>query len=453
MVRGIASVRAVEDALGIEVPRNAQLIRNLMIGAQYVHDHVMHFYHLHALDWVDVVSALSADPAATSQLAQGLSGYPNSAPGYFADVRRKLKGFVEQGPARHLRQGLLGTPRVPAAARGEPDGGGALSRRTHVAARRRATAHDLRRQEPPSELRRGRHTGAHRPRLRLRAEPAAPVAGAGRHPSDAGVHRPCYVPDTLAIASWYKDWATQGEGVGNFLCYGDPPARGVGDPRDFLFPRGAILGRDLATVHEVDLKDPTQIQEFVSHSWYEYGAGKDHGLHPFEGETRFRYDGPRPPYKQLDVEKSYGWIKSPRSTRRWDARDWPARASGTGFMEAPRDAQGQPGPYEAALVGHRLADPAQPIEILRTIHSFDPCVACAVHVAGEGGTEALELRLRKSHYPFRPPGACTSTDSVKVRNSVGRSAPTPTTCRDSSSPRSLRMVITTEYSQSPPCSA
>ncbi len=70
LVHGIASIRAVEDALQIEIPTNAQLIRNLMIGAQYVHDHVMHFYHLHALDWVDVVSALKADPAATSTLAQ-----------------------------------------------------------------------------------------------------------------------------------------------------------------------------------------------------------------------------------------------------------------------------------------------------------------------------------------------------------------------------------------------
>ena len=88
LVHGIASVRSVEDALNYEVPPNAQLIRNLMIGAQYVHDHVMHFYHLHALDWVDVVSALDADPAATSTLAQSLSNYPRSSPGYFADMQR-----------------------------------------------------------------------------------------------------------------------------------------------------------------------------------------------------------------------------------------------------------------------------------------------------------------------------------------------------------------------------
>ena len=88
LVHAMASIRSVEDALQIEVPKNAQLIRNLMIGAQYIHDHVMHFYHLHALDWVDIVSALNADPAATSTLAQSLSNYPNSSPGYFADVQK-----------------------------------------------------------------------------------------------------------------------------------------------------------------------------------------------------------------------------------------------------------------------------------------------------------------------------------------------------------------------------
>ncbi|MDX1335317.1 MAG: nickel-dependent hydrogenase large subunit, partial [Gammaproteobacteria bacterium] len=97
LVHGIASVRSVEDALNIEIPNNAQLIRNLMIGAQYVHDHVMHFYHLHALDWVDVVSALKADPKATSELAQSISKYAKSSPGYFADVQNKVKKFVESG--------------------------------------------------------------------------------------------------------------------------------------------------------------------------------------------------------------------------------------------------------------------------------------------------------------------------------------------------------------------
>ena len=110
LVHGLASVRAVEDALGIEVPRNAQLIRNLMNGAQYIHDHVMHFYHLHALDWVDVVSALSADPAATSALAQSISNYSKSSPGYFADMQKKVKDFVEAGQLGIFAKAYWGHP-------------------------------------------------------------------------------------------------------------------------------------------------------------------------------------------------------------------------------------------------------------------------------------------------------------------------------------------------------
>src|SRR5512137_2494317 len=94
-VHALASVRAVEDALGITVPRNAELIRNLMFCAQYLQDHVVHFYHLHALDWVDVVSALSARPDETAKLAQSLSPWPKSSPGYFAAVQARVKAFVE----------------------------------------------------------------------------------------------------------------------------------------------------------------------------------------------------------------------------------------------------------------------------------------------------------------------------------------------------------------------
>jgi len=103
LVHGIASVRAVEDALGYEIPANAQLIRNLMIVTQFVHDHVMHFYHLHALDWVDVISALKADPKATSTLAQSVSNYPRSSPGYFSDVQGRVQKLVESGSSAFSR--------------------------------------------------------------------------------------------------------------------------------------------------------------------------------------------------------------------------------------------------------------------------------------------------------------------------------------------------------------
>ena len=110
LVHGVASVRAVENALKYDIPANANLIRNLMISAQYVHDHVMHFYHLHALDWVDVVSALKADPAATSTLAQSISSYAKSSPGYFADVQKRLKTFVDAGQLGIFAGGFWGHP-------------------------------------------------------------------------------------------------------------------------------------------------------------------------------------------------------------------------------------------------------------------------------------------------------------------------------------------------------
>jgi hydrogenase large subunit len=507
LVHGIASVRAVENALNYEIPRNAQLIRNLMIGAQYVHDHVMHFYHLHALDWVDVVSALQADPKSTSDLAQSISNYSKTSPGYFADMQAKVKNFVESGQLGIFAKAYWGHPayKLP------PE------------ANLMAVAHYLEAlswQRDVAKL----HTifGGKNPHPNF-------LVGGVPCPIDlesdsainsarlATVQRiitqmrefvdQVYVPDTLAIASFYKDWGAQGEGVGNFLSYGDFPEQGVNDPSSMLFPAGAILGRDLSTIHEVDLDAMEQVQEYVAHSWYDYTGGKSVGLHPYDGQTALNYDGPTPPYENLDVDKSYSWLKSPRwqgnvmevgplarvlmlyasgheqtqelvnytlrtldipvealfstlgrtaartletkvvadhmqtwydnlvgnikagETRTfnevlWEPSSWPRRAQGVGFTEAPRgalahwvviedgkianyqavvpstwnagprDAAGQAGPYEAALAGHRLHDPKQPVEILRTIHSFDPCIACAVHLTNPNGEEIVNIKVR-----------------------------------------------------------
>ncbi len=107
-VHALSSVRAVENALGIIIPQNAELIRNLMFTTQYMQDHVIHFYHLHALDWVDVVSALSADPKATSELAQSISKWPKSSPGYFSDLQKRLTKFVESGQLGIFANGYWG---------------------------------------------------------------------------------------------------------------------------------------------------------------------------------------------------------------------------------------------------------------------------------------------------------------------------------------------------------
>ena len=328
LVHGIASVRSVENALNYTIPHNAQIIRNLMIGAQYVHDHVMHFYHLHALDWVDVVSALKADPKATSELAQSISSYSKSSPGYFADVQKKVKGFVESGQLGIFANGYWGHPayKLP------PE------------ANLMAVAHYLEAlswQRDVAKL----HTifggkNPH-PNFLVGGVPCAISIDPGHRGKGKGPHYrggtgatavdmeglqmvqsiikkmqefvdQVYVPDTLAIASYYKDWFKQGEGVGNFLTFGDFPATSMDDPSSYLVPSGVILDRDLSKVHDIDMNDPEQIQEFVDHSWYNYSGGKGEGLHPYSGETELNYTGPKPPYEHLDTESQYSWLKSPR---------------------------------------------------------------------------------------------------------------------------------------------
>ncbi len=511
LVHGLASVRAVENALHYEIPPNAQLIRNLMIGAQYVHDHVMHFYHLHALDWVDIVSALSADPKQTSELAQSISRYAKTSPGYFADVQKRLKGFVEAGQLGLFANGYWGHPayKLP------PEANlmavahylDALSWQREV-----AELHALfGGKNPHPNLCVGGMPCAISLESGKQAGTAVDVVGLERVRSlirqmQEFVHQ-VYVPDTLAIAGFYKDWFEQGEGIGNFLCYGEFPAANTCDPSSFWLPAGIILDRDLSHIEPVNLEAAADIEEFVARSWYQYGAGKEKGLHPYWGETEFAYTGPEPPYGQLDVEHQYSWLKSPRwrgkptevgplarvlvlyasgneavkdlvdstlarlelpvealystmgrtaartletaiivdilptwydnllanirggdlktfNAELWDPATWPKRAQGVGRMEAPRGALGhwiviedgktanyqavvpstwnagprdgldQQGPYEAALAGHALHDHEQPIEILRTIHSFDPCIACAVHLTDPNGQEMARIQVR-----------------------------------------------------------
>ncbi len=508
LVHGMASIRAVEDALDYPIPPNATLVRNLMLAAQYVHDHVMHFYHLHALDWVDVVSALSADPKATSELAQSISSYEKSSPGYFADVQKKVKGLVESGQLGIFANAYWGHPEY----------------KLPPEANLMAVAHYLEAlawQRDVVKLHAVFGGKNPHPNFVVGGVPTAFSGGADGSGAtafnDVGLQQvkaviesmmrfvdQVYVPDTLAIAGFYKDWFARGEGLGNFLTVGEfPDIHG-----NLLIPRGVILDRDLSKIHPVDLHDPSEIQEFVSHSWYDYKDGKNVGLHPWKGETALNYTGPKPPYDQLEPENGYSWLKSPRwrgipmevgplarvlmlyasgheptrelagyalrtldapleamfstlgrtaartletkivadgmmgmydelvanlkagdismfNERQWDPSTWPERAEGVGFMEAPRgalthwaviadgklenyqavvpstwnagprDPEGQSGAYEAALMDrHQLAVADQPLEILRTIHSFDPCLACAVHMVGPDGKPGVVVKVK-----------------------------------------------------------
>jgi len=505
MVHAIASVRAVEDALQIEVPDNARIVRNLIAGSQMVQDHVIHFYHLHALDWVDVAAALKADPVKTSSLAQSISNCEKSSATYFKGVQQRVKAVVDSGQLSLFASGYWGHPAYIL-----PPEANLLAVAHYLEAL--AWQKDFIRihavlggknPHPQSFLVGGMST-AMDPN-----EPAAVinperidllrdlVAGAKKFVNDY------YIPDVLAIAPFYKDWFTRGEGLGNFLSYGDYSSGDQKDPKTFLFPRGIVMGRDISKVFPVD---PAKITESVAHSWYEYAGGDASGLHPSVGETKPKYSGPKPPYDHLDVEAKYSWLKTPRydgkpmevgplarmvvgyaagkpeikaavdgalkalnapatvlfstlgriaaralecqlmaaqlpgwvdeldsnlahgktdifNPVRWDPGSWPASASGYGWHEAPRgalghwveikgrsienyqavvpttwnagprDAQGQRGAYEAALVNTPVVDPGRPLEILRTIHSFDPCIACAVHTVDAQGREYTIPRI------------------------------------------------------------
>jgi hydrogenase large subunit len=515
LVHGIASVRAVEDALDYEIPANAQLIRNLMIAAQYVHDHVMHFYHLHALDWVDVVSALSADPKATSELAQSLSSWPKSSPGYFADTQKRLKTFVEAGQLGIFAKAYWGHPAYKL-----PPEANLMAVSHYLEAldwqRDVAKMHAVFGGKNPHPM---FLVGGTPSPIDLESDSAINAEKLAQVQSIIDKMRvfvdQVYVPDTLAVAGFYKDWFGRGEGLGNFLVYGDFPSAEPGsnlrDPASWWIPPGAIVDRNLSEVQEVDMRADSEIQEFVAHSWYDYDGGKDAGLHPWQGETKLDYKGrggPDAPYRQLNVEDGYSWLKSPRwkgramevgplarvlllyakgdeatralvdstlstlgadkralfstlgrtaartletkliadkmqtwmdtlnanikagntrtfNEKLWDPSTWPKEAKGVGFTEAPRgglahyivikdqkidnyqavvpstwnagprDPRNQPGAYEAALQdNHELHDPQQPVEILRTIHSFDPCIACAVHLTDEDGEEMLQVKVR-----------------------------------------------------------
>ena len=264
-VHALASVRCVENALGIQVPKNADIIRNIMFLTQMVQDHVIHFYHLHALDWVDVVSALKADPAATAALAQKVSPHwPLVDRRVFPRHRRDAEEVRGFRPARHFPERLLGPSGLQAAAGSQPDGGGALSGSAEVAKGDHQDPHHLRRQESASELPGGRHGVGHLHAERQRHQHGAAQPGERpdrRRPST--LWRTCISRTCWRWPPSIRNGPRIGGGLGNYMVYGDLPQNGIGDVSKFRFPRGVILNKNLAEVLPVDLADPGQIQEEI----------------------------------------------------------------------------------------------------------------------------------------------------------------------------------------------
>jgi hydrogenase large subunit len=498
-VHAIASVRAVEDALGLAIPPNAQYIRNLILIAHGLHDHIVHFYHLCALDWVDVVSALKADPAKTSALAESLSPWPNNSKNEMKAVQERLTKFVTAGQLGIFANGYWGHPAMK------------LPPEVNLL----AVAHYLQALEYQRKANQiVAILGSKTPNIQNLA--VGGVANAINLDNQSTLNmdklfmiktlfdevsafvQQVYVPDCCAVAAFYPDWLKYGAGVTNYLAVPDlPDAAGT----SFALPGGVIMNGDLAGVRNIkdhhDVSLTREVTENVSRAWYE-GSGT---LHPWEGETN-------PDYTGFDSNKKYSWVKAPRYggkpmqvgplaqvlvgyaqghalTKKWaDAalstvsaiaktqitpnmlhstlgRD-AARAircamlseiavdhwqklvdnigkgdhaiyvkphfpkgeiRGVGFHEAPRgtlshwvviddgkiknyqavvpttwnasprDEHGTPGPYEASLAGNPVADPEQPLEMLRTIHSFDPCLACAVHTLDPEGKEISRVKV------------------------------------------------------------
>ena len=310
-VHALASVRAVENALDIQIPDNARLIRNIIAGAQYVQDHVIHFYHLHALDWVDIVSALKADPVKTSELAQSISDWPKSSSAYFKGVQSRLQKFVDSGQLGIFGNAYWGHPAY------------AMPPEANLM----AVAHYLEALEWQKDV------------IRIHAilggknpHPQTYLVGGMATPLDPNAQQAIntiriaqlktlaeqartfvnkvYIPDILAIASFYKDWAGLGAGVGNYLSYGDFPAAKDSNVASYWLPRGVILNKNidekpLPMSHE-------KVTEYVAHSWFRYSEGDQQALHPWRGETIPNYTGPQPPYEWLNTDSKYSWLKTPR---------------------------------------------------------------------------------------------------------------------------------------------
>ena len=493
-VHAITSVRAVENALQMEIPLNAQYIRNLIILAHAVHDQIVHFYHLSALDWVDVTSALKADPDKTAALGESLSSWHLNSKHEMRRVHERLKHFVNGGQLGIFTNGYWGHPAMK------------LSPEVNLL----AVAHYLQALEVQRKANKiVSILGAKTPHIQNVAvggvaNPIATDSQAvltverlmaikGFIDELADFVKNVYLIDVAAIGAFYADWTAIGKGVTNYLAVPDIPLDTKGTK--FALPGGYIDGGDLATYKPItkfgDEYFVKGVEESVKHSWYDYSKGG--ALHPYKGETK-------PNYTDFKDDAKYSWLKSPtfygkvaqvgplarvltmlaaghEPTKKYatatldtvsalaktkvglgamhstigrhaaraiscavqvDMLDdqWKllvdnigkgdiktfnpptfpkGEIMGMGFHEAPRGAlshwvviddgkiknyqcvvpstwnacprndKDEPGPYEASLIDTPIADAEKPLEVLRTIHSFDPCIACAIHLTDKDG--------------------------------------------------------------------
>lgn len=497
-MHSLTSVRAVEDALGIVVPPNAEMVRNLMLGALTMQDHITHFYQLQALDWVDVVSALKADPKESAAIAQSLSAWPKNSIGYFTEVQQKIKKFVESKQFNIFSNAYWGHPAY----------------KLPPAVNLIAVAHYLEALDIQKEIVKIQTIfGGKNPHPNFLVGGMACAINIDG-PNAINLERlswvfqiikqaenfakQVYLPDVMAIASYYPEWTKIGGGLTNYLASGDFPMTHFNDLGSYKAVRGIVRDRNLSVVEEFDPMSHDGLLEYVNNAWYDYPQGKNVGLHPSVGETILNYTGKTPPYDYLNHNEPYSWIKTPRykgmpmevgplarfvvnyaaknepyveltnrclkqlnlpvdalysavgrtlarsmecvlisdwmnefygqlvdnikkgdyrmfNSTYWEPSTWPKKAQGFAVCEAPRgsvahyvdiedklvkryqmvvpttwnasprDPQGQRSAFEASLLDVPVHDAAAPLEIIRTIHTFDPCMACAVHLYSEDG--------------------------------------------------------------------
>lgn len=499
-VHALASVRAVEDALKLEIPANAQYIRNLILINHALHDHTVHFYHLSALDWVDVLQIPKADPAKTSALAESISPWTGNSRNEMKAAQDKVKGVAASGQLGIFTNGYWGHPQM----RLDPNVN--LLAFSHYL---QALEYQRKANQVVGML------GGKTPHIQNLT--VGGVSNAINLDSQAtlGMERlgsirvlmeevtafvqQVYFVDACAIAAFYPDWLRIGGGVRNYMAVPDLPLDAAGTTFDL--PGGYILDGQLASAkpfqRAADQAFREGVTEDVTHAYYE---GKK-ALHPWKGETI-------PQVTEWEGDKKYSWVKAPRFqgrpmqvgplaqvligyaqghplTRKWTdkaletvssvsgrkvtihdmqstmgrhlarairaamlselaSRHWQllvdniargdttihsnpifpsGEIEGVGTHEAPRgtlshwvvvnggkiknyqavvpstwnasprDNAGVSGPYEASLLRNPIADPEKPLEVIRTIHSFDPCMACACHTFDPSGAQLATVKV------------------------------------------------------------
>ncbi len=518
------SIEAVEDAFNVTIPKNARLVRNLIQGALYVHDHLVHFYHLHALDFVDVVAATKADPEVTAKEAQKWAKVAGHKPyisgeADFKAIQDRIIKFVKEGRLGIFGNGYWGNNNYK------------LTPEQNLI----GVAHYLKALDVQRDMAKMQSIfGGKNPHPQSIVVGGVTCVQDIQNPARISLFKQllvdsnefikgAYLPDIYMAGTMYAKEATDGSatfhasdhkgalgkevggtggGVLSYMSYGDFRLDDTGFySSDLFFKRGLVLGGDISKLHELD---ESKITEDVTHSWYE-GTGAPE--HPYVGTTIPKYTGLNKKddgYAYLKTDEKYSWIKSPlyngqkvevgplarivvgyvggdartkkyagdflkrsglpltvlfstvgRTAARaietdmigdamveWvdelaknaasgDLRTWTefdfeevsADTKGRGLAEAPRGAlghwvnvkdgkvanyqaivpstwnagprgpNGEVGAYEASLIGTIVANPEEPLEIIRTIHSFDPCIACAVHVVDTKGKELAVYKV------------------------------------------------------------